>query len=245
MAVFRPDRVVRLLFAVVVCCLGAIGSSDPGQAQPRTSRTGEIKLDRMRFAVVQGAGTQWIVAEGDIVPGSADEFRALSRRQNLQGARVLISSRGGSLLAALQLGIEFRRQGAAVAVARIARTGGGMAPVSGVCMSACVYALAGARTRVVPSGSAVGVHASFKPERRNGRLYLPQGRSPDEGGLDEIKGRYFAAMGVDPSIVRLESGVSPNQIRRLSGSELRQYGLTASGARQGRGSAPDYDRSAR
>lgn len=246
MADLRSFRLVRLLSAALVGCLAVIAASDPGQAQPRTTRTGEIKLDRMRFGVVQGAGTQWIVAEGDIVPGSADEFRALVNRGNLQGARVLISSRGGSLLAALQLGVEFRRQGAAVAVARIARQGNAVAPVSGVCMSACVYALAGARTRVVPTGSAVGVHESFRPERRNGKLYIPRSRNIDGESLDEVKGRYFAAMGVDPSIVRLESGVSPNQIRRLSGSELRQYGLTGSSAAASvGGSRVDYDRSAR
>lgn len=244
MSVFRRDRVCRVLLAALLGYAAAIGLSDPGQAQPKTSRSGEIRLDRMRFAVVEGAGSQWIVAEGDIVPGSADEFRALARRQNLRGARVLISSRGGSLYAALQLGLEFRRQGAAVAVARVARRGGAVTPVGGVCMSACVYALAGAQTRVVPSGSAVGVHASFKPERRNGRLYIPRGRSVDEAGLDEIKGRYFAAMGVDPSIVRLESGVSPTQIRRLSGSELQRYGLT--GSTGGRADDDDFiDRSAR
>jgi len=132
-----------------------------------------------------------------------------------------------------------------VAVARLARRGGAVAPAGGVCMSACVYALAGARTRVVPSGSAVGVHASFRPERRNGRLYIPRARSADEGDLDEIKGRYFAAMGVDPSIVRLESGVAPTQIRRLSGSELRLYGLTGSAAAQMVEPEMDYDRSAR
>lgn len=244
MVVFLCSRFSRLLAATLVGCAATIGLIDPGQAQPKTDRTGEIKLDRMRFTVVNGAGSQWIVAEGDIVPGSAEEFRALSRRQNLEGTRVLINSRGGSLHAALQLGIEFRRQGAAVAVAGVTRRGRSVTPVGGVCMSACVYALAGARTRVVPSGSAVGVHASFKPERRNGRLYIPKGRSADEAGLDEIKGRYFAAMGIDPSIVQLESGVSPTQIRRLSGSELRQYGLAGSTARRVGGNA-DYDRSAR
>jgi len=91
MAVFRFPNLVRLLTAALLGCFAVLGSSDPGQAQPRTGRKGEIKLDRMRFAVVQGAGTPWVVAEGDIVPGTAEAFRALSRRYNLQGAPVLIS----------------------------------------------------------------------------------------------------------------------------------------------------------
>jgi hypothetical protein len=227
----RRDRVRRCLAAAFWGCVAAAGFSDPGWAQARVDRSGEIRLERMRFTVVQSqSGAPVIAAEGDIMPGAAEQFRALARGRNLQGARVLINSRGGSLLAALQLGVEFRQAGASVAVARVARSGGDLAPTTGVCMSACVYALAGAANRVVPAGSSVGVHASFRPERRNGRLYLPANqRSAEEPVLDEIKARYFASMGVDPSIVRLESGVSPTQIRRLSGSELHRYRLAGSG----------------
>src|SRR3712207_4521575 len=113
MTAVRRDRARRFVSTVVSAAMLAFAavaaSGSPVEAQARVTRSGEIKLERMRFAVVQGAGTPWIVADGDIMPGTAEAFRAVARRWGLQGARVLINSRGGSLLAGVQLGLEFRR----------------------------------------------------------------------------------------------------------------------------------------
>ena len=231
----------RLVAAsLVTLCLGLTGFAGEAEAQARVTRQGEIKISKMRFSVLKAPdGVRWIVADGDITPGVEDQFRAMAGRAGLADAPVLLNSRGGSLLAGLQLGLEFRRLGTRIAVARIDRKSGKLG--SGICASACVYALAGAPTRVVPSGSLIGLHESFQAERRGGRLYMPSDRqgSDETANLTAIKTRYFAAMGVDPSIVELERGVSPTDVRVLSSSEATRYGLnTSRGASTGGSGVP-------
>src|SRR5262249_37273276 len=131
-----------------------------------------------------------IEAQGTIVRDTPSAFANFIRQSgDVPGARrvVLIHSPGGVLRSGMELGMMFRRLGGSVFVGRFAdlrtlvgagalpagtvanmvRTGRtGDRPVSGACVSACVYAFLGGTERIVPSTSRLGVHRPFRaPDR--------------------------------------------------------------------------------
>ena len=116
-----------------------------------------------------------------------------------------------------------RRAGAAVVVARVERDGFKTAR----CYSACVYALMGARKRVVPSGSTVGIHRMFTFERFGG----PSGEAPADSriyaatDLVDRLGDYAGMMGVSRELIYTAEKVSPDRVHIVSPQELRRWKL--------------------
>ena len=115
---------------------------------------------------------EWISAEGMILPGTAGAFRKAILDLGGRRLPVLISSHGGSLGAALQMGELIRERRLAVAVARTQiancpeRTPAcpgarGQAITGGAfCASACPLILAAGVERLVGPVPMVGVHQS-------------------------------------------------------------------------------------
>ena len=110
-----------------------------------------------------GLSAEVISATGEITNSSADEFLAfLNEHVQDQQLRpvILIHSPGGTVVGSMQLGMMFRKLGAAVIVARTVEEEGTDRAhvVPGACMSACVYAFMGGAKRVVPTVSRLGIH---------------------------------------------------------------------------------------
>jgi hypothetical protein len=113
---------------------------------------------------------QVIAAEGEIQKNAGEDFiaflREASQTDRLRNI-VFIHSPGGNVVGAMKLGAVFRKAGTAVVVAR-AEEGQGIGSdahfLSAQCLSACVYAIMGGKTRVVPPQSKLGVHrtSSFR-----------------------------------------------------------------------------------
>ena len=108
---------------------------------------------------------QVVAAEGEIDESTPNAFLSFVRGNvgggNLHGI-VLLDSRGGKVVASMELGRALRRLGMAVIVARPGAAYSDNGELySGRCYSACVYALMGGKRRVIPAQSRVGIHRMF------------------------------------------------------------------------------------
>lgn len=184
-----------------------------------------------------------VIAEGEITADAPAQFAHFLRRE-LQTpglhALVFLNSPGGNVESALQFGSLLHNAGAAVVVGRpllmppskrIAKKQssgiGKLGVVPGQCASACVYSLMGAKKRVVPNGARLGVH------RMSARMWA---QDPAGGGsrtdrvfagspeIDALR-TYVSRVGGSQDLISLAESVPPDQIRILSGAEVRKYRL--------------------
>ena len=191
----------------------------------------------MRFSIQRMAGPdcgslcpQVIVAEGVIEPDTPATFaefaRGASNQPGLRGV-VFINSPGGNVVAAMELGDEFRRLKIAAIVAGFASAGEIAGPVSGQCVSACVYALMGAVKRVAPPTSRVALHRMALPASES--FQLTEGKSRTAGPqLVGVVVRYATRMGVNPEVVKTAESLDPGHVYELSQAEIRRWGLATS-----------------
>jgi len=190
----------------------------------------------MTFRVVSleapGCGAQCpqvVVADGVIEQTTPQAFVDFARQASLSErlrSVVFLNSPGGNVMASMELGYAFRRLRAAAIVAGYASEKGRSGPVSGRCLSACVYALMGAFRRAVPSGSWVGLH----------RMWLPQPSEEqtqgEERGLAEPRqvaqlAKYAARMGVAPALVYRAESLPPGVLQILTPQEIARWRLAA------------------
>ena len=167
------------------------------------------------------------IATGEIERDEIENFRTFvgGLNQRAAGPRAfVIDSAGGNLAGAFGLGMVLRRIGIPVIVGSV--RDGALRP--GFCGSACIFALMGGRSRQVPRGSEVAVHA---PERvpELGARGGPElsGATPDtRRQITKILSDYARRMGVDPALITLTMSVPPEERRVLTPLELRRFRLT-------------------
>ena len=138
----------------------------------------------MSFVIVRSGVTgcepncpQWISAEGQIMPGSAAQFRKILKQAGKMRLPVLLTSQGGDIEAALAIGQMIRQRKLDVIVgwtlfmscnpgdktcklpkeqkgvyAGLAMTG------RAYCFSACPFILAAGQKRMLGTGAVVGLH---------------------------------------------------------------------------------------
>jgi hypothetical protein len=161
----------------------------------------------MTFALVSGGPdscgpgcSQWIVAEGAVLPGAVVAFDEFARQ--LKGARppLVIHSPGGVLDVTLALGRIVRRAGLDTMVARTSRSGETPAlALDGECFGACFYLLAAGRGRSAAPGAVVSISpVDFRhpaggelPEALRARLIAAT--------LEKVRA-YLSEMGIDPEL---------------------------------------------
>jgi hypothetical protein len=138
----------------------------------------------MVFAIVRSGVTgcepncpQWISAEGQIMPGSAGQFRKILKQAGKMRLPVVITSQGGDVEAALAIGQMIRERKLDVIVGWTLFTGcnpsvktcklpkeqkgvyAGLAMTSrAYCFSACPFILAAGQKRMLGTGAILGVH---------------------------------------------------------------------------------------
>jgi hypothetical protein len=172
-----------------------------------------------------------IAAEGEIGDQTPAQFIEFVRENVGQGnlhAVVYLDSPGGKVAASMQLGRAFRRIGAAVIIAQV-DPDGSRGFIGGRCLSACVYALIGARKRVIPPASFVGIHRMFayvdgvdaRGDTERYRLY-------DNGAMRTVLSRYTGMMGVSPALITMAEHISSDHIHILSRREIARYRLGSS-----------------
>jgi hypothetical protein len=183
---------------------------------------------------------EWISAEGTIAKGSSEAFAQVVA--DLHGRRlpVLISSRGGSVRDALEMGVMIRNSGLAVAVARTLMENcperapacpdaRGQAIVGGAaCASSCIFVLAaGARRLVAPGAPLVGVHQITTVLREaEGVAGLKKTvKIYEQDWVDRTVGDYLTGMGVGEPVMSLLRQTPAANIRWLSLDEIHASGL--------------------
>ncbi|MCG6939673.1 MAG: hypothetical protein LJE69_00275 [Thiohalocapsa sp.] len=156
----------------------------------------------VRFDRTGKVGNTWVVVNGEIDEGFADDVIEKLRREKAVG--LLINSPGGSLYEARRLGRYLRQNGLRVGV-------------SGVCTSACVDVLAGGIERYVTRDAKLGIHQSKVPK------YL----SSHEGGQLSVVAAalYLREMGVDDAVALAAASVPNDSMYWISPDEALETGL--------------------
>jgi hypothetical protein len=219
-------QIQRLMMAGFFAALLSAFLGLPAHAQDMAFRTVSVG-DRNQCG---GTCPEVIAAEGEITDQTPETFRDFVRSHldasNLH-AIVLMNSYGGKVVAAMQLGREFRQLGAAVVIAQpgVEHQSGGS------CFSACVYALMGGKKRIVPPESNVGVHRMIAIEGGDA-LGFGEPSSPtirlDDGTVASALKRYCASMGINPAVITLAEHTSPGRLHVLSRSEIAHWHLAVS-----------------
>jgi hypothetical protein len=167
-----------------------------------------------------------IVADGEITnetPAQFLDFLRSNRSSHPGRTVVFIESQGGKILGGIELGKIFRRIGATAVVGRIARAEDGSPEISGgVCFSACVYAFMGAKKRIAPSDSELGIHRMF--------AYLDGARHFADSEMNAMLQRYSGAMGVSPALVAAAEQITPDSVRILTPAEMARWRLASPGS---------------
>ncbi|HEX2553434.1 MAG TPA: hypothetical protein VHL98_07025 [Microvirga sp.] len=180
-------------------------------------------------------GSAALVAQGQIGRDEAERFAAALQAARARGAvprTLLISSPGGHLDSALELGQALRRLGMQTVVGSVAQAPDGQRGLAaGGCHSACVMVLMAGVGRSVLPGSRVGVHSPQVVVVAGGQGYR----------LDDTTNRflvqrsepmlrsYARAMGVSPTLIDVAHGVPHSSLRTLTSSEMSRFRLVTSG----------------
>ena len=176
----------------------AAGQYNPAAGQPAKPNDPYKGMSPKRIVIAhdQQPGCEpkcadWISAEGDIVPETANELHRVLKRLGARKLPLFMSSPGGSIEAALAMGREIRAHKLDVAVVRTyfapcepgSKTCKNGTPTDGApatadsgtafCASSCTFVLASGTRRVAPANSHVGVHqiTGFQTFVRVKRIY--------------------------------------------------------------------------
>lgn len=170
-----------------------------------------------------------IVARGEIVSDTPERFLEFVRqhaRDKRMRAVIFVDSPGGLVVSSMRLGLLFRKLGAAAVVARVF-PGGTNQFSAASCASACVYALMGAKKRVVPPQSRVVLHRMYAYERfgstdGSGSALQKTYRNSSLAGKLAV---YARTMGVSPDVIRTAESIAPEGIHIATQADLRRWKL--------------------
>ena len=240
-----------------VAAVGALGLlAVPASARANSNVEASLpRFAPLVFYVARATGgcgegcDEWIAAEGGFDLGSADRLRAFLRKFPGRTPPIYFQSPGGIQEEAIAIGRLMHARGMTAGVARtlpfgcapgkengerclaLKRSGQPVAAelrsTGASCSSACVYALLGARIRLVPPDARLGVHAS-----RRVHVY-PDGRvtrTGDDGRLAEATSELNAVSekAAELHITRLAGFAAVNLAwAQLSGGDRQAATVTA------------------
>jgi hypothetical protein len=198
---------------------------------------------------------EWIAADGSIDSAAPQRLRALLAPLGKRKLPIFFHSPGGLGGAAMEIGRILRERGMTAGVSRTIPAGcvGASEPNcqtlkhSGQvlaaelydfagCNSGCVYALAGAKVRLVPPSAKLGVHsARIVQYYRDGRGKAPLPRDPsthDKSRLDELNAqlrRYLQTMQIGAGLFEVTSKTPHEQVYLLNRDEIAAFGFDRRG----------------
>ncbi len=246
----RARRWVAAAFAMVLPLADALAAGSP-IPELRRAPSPRPRVDQpMRIVRVTSSDPacapdcpEWISAEGAIRPGTSAAFARVVAGLNGRRLPVLISSRGGALRDALEMGALIRSKGLPVAVARTlfkncppgeadCSVTHGQAIVGGAsCASACPLVLAGGLERLIGPTPLVGVHQiTTVMTEADGAVGLTKSvKVYEQPWVDQTVANYLTSMGVGEPVMTLVRKTPAASIRWLSLDEIEASGL-ANGA---------------
>jgi hypothetical protein len=182
---------------------------------PSGARAMDFHLESVSDGHCRAHCPRVIVAAGQISNSTPNEFMDFLR-QNVGDhdlrTIVMLDSRGGYVVASMELGRIFRRIGAATVV-------------DNECLSACVYAFMGGVKRVAPRGAVLGIHRMFADTSQG--VMEPTHRVYDDGSMAVMLMRYSARMGVSRGLIRYAERISSGTIHFVTPTEMARWGLAS------------------
>ncbi len=205
---------------------------------------GETERRPMIFFAAKGAANacgrgcnEWISAVGVFDESTTQRFRDFIGKLNGRNLPIFFHSPGGSVKAAIEVGYILRERRMSAGIGRAdtkcrvfdkqaacqnsIKAGESidakLKTDDAQCHSACVYAFAGASSRLVAANALLGVHS--------GRLQKKAPHKVSMATLQKVSRRYYLDMGVDPGLVDIETKTPHERIYILSRSEIARFGL--------------------
>ena len=172
-----------------------------------------------------------IGAEGEITnntPKAFLEFVAANVDDPQVHSVVFLHSQGGGVAAAMRLGQMFRKTGVLAVVARVAPGEGTALNIPGArCFSACVYALMGAKKRIVPPTSLVGIHRMFFYDNVRDAASGTEEQHRTYGSSEFVAqlAHYASSMGVSRDLIYLAEKIDPDHLHIVTTAELQRWHL--------------------
>jgi hypothetical protein len=180
----------------------------------------------------------WISAAGFITEHTANDFEIFAKDNNVQGATLVLDSKGGSVLAALALGRAIRRFDMTTTVGRTivltSSEGGPTAKLSpdADCQSMCVFLLLGGMRRYVPPEARILVHMIWlgdKSTRAQDESYTAEELGLVQHDIGSIA-RYTVEMGGAIELLETALRIPPwKPLYALAADEVRSMRLTTMG----------------
>jgi hypothetical protein len=171
-------------------------------------------------------GSEWIAAEGEIVPETATDLenfvKSFGHSENPGGWCVRLNSPGGDLAGGIRLGEMIRKLKLDTEIgATEPDPYGHWKKGAGICASACAFAFLGGLSRDA-SGGELGVHQFYNA------ISLKEPSSKVFDALDVSRQQFILAllieyafrMGVDPRFVSAAASTSPFEMKFLDDQML-------------------------
>ena len=193
----RSNPIFKIVFAVLM----VTGSSV-------FAKVGFNLIDDVKPAVIKLFVTE------DITKDDAADVKKMSAMMDKRYGTawhilVDLNSSGGSITAALEIGRLLRKMGSMAFVS-----------TNAICMSSCVYILAGADHRAVDG--KVGIHRPYEPESTETSKEIQKAKYRK---LEVQIKEYLAEMNIPLKLYDDQLFISPESIRVLTDRELQEYGL--------------------
>ncbi|MCU0975129.1 MAG: hypothetical protein MUC71_02315 [Steroidobacteraceae bacterium] len=166
-----------------------------------------------------------IYVEGAIGDSTFTQLRQLVDEQGLTAARVRFDSRGGDLLAAIEIGYYLREKEFVTEVAAFGGAWGRFVP--GQCLSACAVAYLGGKYRYLDPGARFAVHR-FSTERAPGED-SPREVEAETQALAALLVGYIRHAGVDVEFFDRMSARPHADLDYLGMADLRRMGVVNDG----------------
>jgi hypothetical protein len=228
--------------------LGSIGAIVTALAVWLT--VGVASANAMSFYIGGTGGrlltSNWIAASGEITPSTPTEFENFLSAHEYHPDIVYLSSPGGSVSGAMQLGKAFRKFNMTTIVGKSVKVSDEaydeIEPSE--CMSACILTFAGGKTRyyrtafgkIYPPGSTpeeekniLGLHQFYVDDNREALDLTAQ--AANAFGIESaqvvmgVEMAYLVEMGVDPLLLTLASATKPRDMYTLTESEAIHFKL--------------------
>jgi hypothetical protein len=149
------------------------------------------------------SGITIIAISGTIMPGDEDKFRTYA--VSAANAVVILESKGGSTLSAIDIGKTIRLKGFATAV-----------PGDVLCASACALVWLAGTPRFGEDESYIGFHASYV--NKNGVL--------EESGVgNALVGAYLNQLGLSERAIMFVTSAPPQGIEWINAEKARLIGI--------------------
>lgn len=141
---------------------------------------------------------------GEIQPDDAGKFKSIVR--GLSKGVVVLSSPGGAIVPALEMGREIREAQFVTAV-----------PADTLCASACGLIWLAGSERYAEEDSYIGFHAAYT---------YKGGATAESGMANALIGSYLNDLGLPDSAIAFVTNAPPEGMERLTKSKGRQIGIS-------------------